>query len=255
MKIKNLFFLTILCIINFSSFAKDNENKKVITFATEATYPPFETVAPSGELQGFDIDIANSICEKLKAKCVFLNQPFDSLIVNLQIGKFDAIIAAMSITPDRQKVVNFTNPYYINSLSFIARKDINFDITPGKFKNKTVGVQQGTTFANYLNKVYGKNINVKTYVSTEMAFLDLANGRIDTVMGDTPLLKVWMQDHGNDQYHFIGNPITDSKLLGVGNGIAVNKNNKQLLNSFNKAIEQIRKDGTMKKIENKYFAR
>ncbi len=255
MKIMNLFLITILCIITFNSLAKDNENKKVITFATEATYPPFETVAQSGELQGFDIDIANAICEKLKAKCVFLNQPFDSLIVNLQIGKFDAIIAAMSITSDRQKVVNFTDPYYINTLSFIARKDVDFDITPGKLKAKTIGVQQGTTFANYLNKVYGKNIKVKTYVSEEMAFLDLANGRIDSVMGDTPLLKLWMQEHGNDQYHFVGNPITDNKLLGIGNGIAVNKNNKQLLSNFNKAIEQICKDGTMKKIENKYFAR
>lgn len=256
MKLKALALLSTL-LIGFvgTTFAKTtNDTIKSLTFATEATYPPFETVAPSGQLQGFDIDVANAICGKLKTKCNFINQPFNSLIVNLQLGKFDAIIAAMAITPAREKAMSFTTPYYIDTISFIAPKNATFDTTPGKLKNKIVGVQQGTTFATYLATTYGKDVTVKTYASEETAVLDLQSGRIDAVMGDTPLLAIWLREHGNGKYHFVGKPIEDQKLLGKGFGIAVNKTNTKLLKSLNTAITELQHDGTLKKIVAKYFS-
>jgi arginine transport system substrate-binding protein len=249
---KRILMMGIAAFVSLNAYAAPI---KKITFATEATYPPFEFVTPSGELQGFDIDIAKAICAKIKAECVFINQPFDSLIPSLKLGKFDAIIAAMAITAERQKQVDFTVSYYEDTVSFIGHKEALFDVTPGKLKNKTIGVQQGTTFQTYLEKVYGKDIKVKTYASKESAFLDLKAGRVDAVMGDTPLCLQWLKEHGGGDYKLMGTSTPDPKYFGTGNGIAVKKGNKILLKELNKAITSIKKDGTAKKLEKRYFTK
>lgn len=248
---KKIVMIGILVFLNFNTYAAPI---KKITFATEATYPPFEFVTPSGELQGFDIDMAKALCAKIKAQCVFINQPFDSLIPSLKLGKFDAIIAAMAITEERQKQIDFTVSYYEDKVSFVGHKDALFDVAPGKMKNKTIGVQQGTTFQTYVEKTYGKDIKVKTYASKESAFLDLKAGRVDAVMGDTPLCAQWVKEHGGGEYQLMGTTVPDPKYFGKGNGIAVKKGNKALLKELNKAIAAIKKDGTAKKLEKRYFA-
>src|SRR5690606_10339197 len=116
-----------------------------IKFASEATYPPFESVNATGELQGFDIDIAKAICEQMSLKCSFSNQPWESLIPGLNLGKFDAIISAMDITEERKKRVDFSNPYFSPTGSFVGRKSANFELTPENLKGKTIGVQKSTT--------------------------------------------------------------------------------------------------------------
>ena len=247
MKMRAL-LLVLICFISNGVLAQ------TITFATEATYPPFESVASSGQLQGFDIDIANAICKQMKATCVFTNQPFDGLIPSLSIGKFDALIAALNITQARANVVDFTIPYYKSTASFVAAKNVNFDTTPGKMKNKIIGVQQGTTLQAYLKKTYGKDLIVKTYASQESAFLDLGVGRIDAVMGDTPLVMNWIQQHGKNKFHILGAPVNDPAYFGLGYGIAVKKGNTELLNQLNTALLALKKNGTAKKIADKYFS-
>ncbi|MFN8769697.1 MAG: transporter substrate-binding domain-containing protein [Neisseriaceae bacterium] len=238
-----------------SSFASTNTVVKALSFATDATYPPFETVLPSGALQGFDIDVANAICATLKVKCVFMNQPFDGLIPNLNIGKFDAIIAAMNITQDRAKAVDFSKAYYKNTASIVANNATNFTITPQGMKDKTIGVQQGTTLLQYLKKTYGSNVKVKTYANAQTAFIDLTSGRVDAVMGDTPIMQQWLKEHGKGRYHFVGKPISDTTYFGSGYGIAVKKGNKATLNSINRALETLQKNGKLSQIEAKYFPR
>jgi arginine transport system substrate-binding protein len=240
--------LVLSCFISSSVLAQ------TIKFGTEATYPPFESMSPAGQIQGFDIDMANAICAELKAKCVFANQPFDGLIPSLSIGKFDALIAALNITDARAKVVDFTIPYYASTASFVAAKNVNFDTTPGKMKNKIIGVQQGTTLQTYLKKIYGKDVTVKTYASEESAFLDLAAGRLDAVMGDTPLVINWLHQHGKNQFHIVGAAVNDPAYFGSGYGIAVKKGNTVLLNQLNSAIRVLEKNGTTKKIANHYFS-
>ncbi len=241
--------LSTLFVIN--SFA--STSLKTLTFATEATYPPFEAVSPSGQLIGFDIDVANAICSNLKIKCVFMNQPFDSLIPNLNMGKFDAIIAAMNITTERAKSVDFSNAYYKSTASFVANNGVNFSITPEGIKGKIIGVQQGTTLQQYLKKTYGSNVTVKTYASEQSAFVDMSSGRIDAVLGDTPLMQQWMTEHGAGKYHFVGKPVSDTTYFGAGYGIAVKQGNKVALNEINNALVVLKKNGTLSKIEAKYF--
>ena len=121
-----------------------------IRIGTEAAYKPFAYVLPSGELTGFDIDIAKALCAQMKADCQIINQSFDGLIPALNAKKIDAIIASMSITPDRLKAIDFAGPYYSSPGLFIAPKDSGLEITADGLAGKYVGVQRGTTMANYL---------------------------------------------------------------------------------------------------------
>ncbi|MBY0380151.1 MAG: transporter substrate-binding domain-containing protein, partial [Burkholderiales bacterium] len=230
-------------------------SSKTLSFATEATYPPFEVVASTGILQGFDVDIANAICNHLKVKCVFINQPFDSLIPNLNMDKFDAIIAAMNITADRAKSVDFTNAYYKNTASFVAKNKTNFTLNKAGLKGKVIGVQQGTTFLQYLKKTYGDSVTVETYASAQSAFIDMASGRIDAVLGDSPIMQQWLNEHGKGQFHFVGKPVYDATYFGAGYGIAVKKGNTATLKEINQGLSAIEKDGTLAKIQNKYFSK
>jgi lysine-arginine-ornithine-binding protein len=226
---------------------------KTLQFATEATYPPFESVGPSGQLQGFDLDVAKALCEKMQVKCTFVSAPFDSLIPSLKLNKYDVVFGAMDITPERSKQVDFTNPYYVNTAIFVAPKTAHFDTTPAGLKGKTIGVQQGTTLGSYLQTRYDSTITLKYYGSVQDALLDLQSGRVDAVFSDTPVIADWIKRVGKEGYVTLGQPINDPDYFGTGYGFAVRKDNAQLLNALNQALAEIKKDGTLDKLINQYF--
>ncbi|QLH44016.1 MAG: transporter substrate-binding domain-containing protein [Coxiellaceae bacterium] len=225
---------------------------QTIRFGTDATYPPFESMSPSGQIQGFDIDVINAMCQQLKVQCTFTHQAWDSLIPALQLGKFDAMFGAMNITAEREQQVDFTEPYYHNTASIVAAKKAQLQLTPESLRGKTIGVLSGATFAPYLQAKYGNSVKVNSYDSEQTAFLDLTAGRIDAVMGDTPLIKHWLQTH-QEQYEIVGQPIDDEKYFGRGYAIAVRKGNKALLNQLNQALAAIKANGTLQKINQQYF--
>lgn len=203
---------------------------------------------------GFDIDILNAICAHLQKSCKFVNQPWDSLIPGLQLGKFDVIFGAMGITAERQKQVDFTTPYYVNTGTFIAPKTAAFSLDSQSLKGKTIGVQGSTTFDYYLQETYGKLININRYGSIQDAFLDLQSGRIDLVFGDTPVLLSWVNAPANSAaYKTVGAPVKDEKFFNKGNGFAVKRGNTELLQQLNAGIKAIKADGTYQKIVQKYF--
>ena len=252
MKQLTSFLLLIGALVIFTNaFAKIT----TIHFATEATYPPFEYVTPNGNIEGFDVDVMNALCKEVNATCTITNQPFDSLIPTLQLGKFDALIGAIEITPARAAQVDFTNPYYFDTVSFVKSKNSAFTISDSALKGKTVGVQGGTTFEHYLDDAYGNVVNVKLYASNEEALLDLQNGRLDAFLGDTPFIMQWLKKGNNKNYEIVGKPIVNKKYFGAGNGIAVKKGNKELLITLNKAIAKIKANGSLNKIEQKYFGK
>jgi arginine transport system substrate-binding protein len=228
--------------------------EQVVRFASEATYPPFEFLSASGELQGFDIDIAKAVCAQAALKCKFSAQPWENLITGLELGKFDAVINAMDITDERKKRVDFSEPYFSPTGSFIARKSADLSITPLGLKGKVVGAQKGTTFEKYLKQQYKKIIILKTYPNFNDALLDLKADRLDAAIIDTPALKDWLQNN-DPQHHFtlVGEPIQDPEFFGVGYGIAVKKGNIALLNKINQGLSDIKKNGTYEKIFSKYF--
>ncbi|QIZ51436.1 arginine ABC transporter substrate-binding protein [Dickeya zeae] len=221
---------------------------ETIRFATEASYPPFESVDASNQIVGFDIDLANALCKQIQATCTFSNQAFDSLIPGLKFRRYDAVIAGMDITPERQQQVSFTQPYYENSALFIAQKDKLADIAA--LKGKRVGVQNGTTHQKYLLDKH-KDITVVPYDSYQNAVLDLKNGRLDAVFGDTAVVNEWLKE--NQNLASVGNKVTDKDYFGIGLGIAVRQNNDELVKKFNDALNNIKQDGTYQTIYKKWF--
>ena len=117
--------------------------------AAEAAYPPFSQLGTDGQLKGFDIDIANAVCERLKTRCQFVQTEFDAMIPALRAKKFDLIVASMSITPKRQKVVDFSNKYYNTPARVVTRADAGFGGTAEGLKGKKLGVQRTTIHDRY----------------------------------------------------------------------------------------------------------
>ncbi|PHM40154.1 amino acid ABC transporter substrate-binding protein [Xenorhabdus mauleonii] len=242
---KKLLFATLLSAITLSATAAE---QATLRFATEASYPPFEFIDANNKIQGFDIDLANAICAKINTKCTFTNQAFDSLIPSLKFRRFDALMAGIDITPERQKQVDFTHTYYDNSAIFIAVK--------GKFNNisdlkgKQVGMQNGTTHQKYLMEQH-KEIKTVPYDSYQNAILDLKNGRLDAVFGDTAVVNEWLKT--NKELGTVGDKVTDKNYFGTGLGIAVRKGDTDLLNKLNKALAEVKQDGSYDVIYKKWF--
>ncbi|AIA71487.1 arginine-binding periplasmic protein 2 [Pectobacterium atrosepticum SCRI1043] len=240
---KKLVLATLLAGITFSATAADT-----IRFASSATYPPFESLDASNEIVGFDMDLAKALCKQMQATCTFTNQAFDSLIPALKFRRYDAVISGMDITPERSKQVAFTQPYYANSAVVIAQKGKFSDFAA--MKGKRIGMENGTTHQKYM---HDKHTEVQTvsYDSYQNAVLDLKNGRIDGVFGDTAVVNEWIKT--NPELATVGEHVTDAEYFGTGLGIAVRPDDKALLEKLNKALDAIKADGTYKTINDKWF--
>ncbi|MFT0859497.1 ABC transporter substrate-binding protein [Ancylobacter sp. G4_0304] len=227
---------------------------KTVRIGTEGAYPPFNYVE-NNEIKGFDIDIAKALCEKMKVTCTFTAQDWDGIIPALLAGKYDAIVASMSITEERKKQIAFSKKYYNTPASFVAPKDTKItDTSPAALKGKVLGAQGSTIHSNYLEDVYAKaGAEVKLYGKQDEANLDLANGRLDAVLADKVVLLEWMATKEGECCKFVGSEYKDPKYFGEGVGVGIRKDDPELVAMFNKAIDEILADGTYKKINEKYF--
>ena len=226
---------------------------KTVRVGTEGAYPPFNRVDENGKLQGFDIDIANALCQKMGVTCDFVVQDWDGLIPGLLAKKYDCIIASMSMTPERKERVDFTDKYYQTPAKFVAAKDAHFDFTKAGLKGKVVGVQGGTTHENFVTDKFGDVVTIKPYKTLDEACSDLAIGRVDLVLGDSVAFVEFLGSPDGKNYGFTGPGYTDVAYFGEGIGIAVRKQDPELTKMLNKAIAAIRADGSYKTINAKYF--
>ena len=160
----------------------------------------------------------------------------------------------MSITEERKKKVNFSNKYYVTPAKFVRKKGSGIEINDASLKGKSVGVQRATVAENFLRDNFGKIVKVKAYATQDEANLDFVSGRLDLLVADSVVLMEGLlnTDSGKNA-EFVGPDYTDSKWFGDGIGIAVRKGDSELLAMLNKAIAQIRADGTYQKINAKYF--
>lgn len=225
-------------------------NAQDITFGTEPSYPPFELTNEKGEIIGFDIEVAQAICKEIQANCSFKSQSFDSLIPSLIKGRggFDAAISAIDITEARAKQVAFTDAYYESSASFIAVKDKGLTLETAK----KVGVQNGTTYQQYIANE-AKQYVASSYASLQDAVLDLKNGRIDIIFGDTDVLREMFSK--NPELGYVGEKVTNKKYFNNGLGIAVNKSKAELVQSLNKGLKAIKENGEYQKIYDKWMTK
>lgn len=226
---------------------------KKLRIAVEGAYPPFSEVTPSGQLKGFDIDIANALCAQMKVECTLVQQEFDGMIPALQARKFDAIVASMSITPERQKVVAFTDRYYQTPARLVAKTGGPFGATPEGWKGRRIGVQRSTIHDRFATATF-KGAEIVRYTKQDEVFLDLAAGRIDATLQDSVAADVgFLKTPKGKGFGFIGPFYDDEAFFGVGAGIALRKADTELQARLNAAIQAIRADGSYKKIQDKYF--
>ena len=242
---KKILLASLIGLASFNAAAQEE-----IKFAMEATYAPFEYMDENNLIQGFDVDLANALCEEMKATCTFHNQAFDSLIPALKFKRYDAAISAMDITEARLQQVNFSDAYYDNSAAFISIEGKVAD--QAALEGKRIGVQNGSTHQSYLLEQL-PGVTAVPYSSYQDAFIDMKNGRIDSVFGDTAVVAEWFKKEDNLTY--VGDQVTNQEYFGNGFGIAVNKSNPELVAQLNKALAAVKANGEYDKIFNKYFGK
>ncbi|MCL6264349.1 transporter substrate-binding domain-containing protein [Craterilacuibacter sp. RT1T] len=225
-----------------------------LRIATDGTFPPYSVAAPDGKLSGFDVDIANALCAEMKAKCEIMRYDFDGMIPALNARKFDLIVASMAITPEREKAVSFSNKYEGGYSQFLGKKGPLPAGTPASMKGKTLGVQQGTIQEKYAKDVFGKGgAKIRTYTTPANALLDLNAGRVDAIMVEIGVGSEFLKGPGGNKLALFGPKFSDVKYFGTGSGIALRKTDKALLQKVNTALDTILKNGTYKKINDRYF--
>lgn len=224
-----------------------------LRIGVEGAYPPFSWKEADGTLKGFDIEIALALCERMGRECELVEQDWDGIIPALLARKYDAIVASMSITEERKKRVDFTKKYYNTPARFVAAKDSKLEPTPAGMKGKVVGTQRGTTHQCYMEKMF-PGTKLRLYGTQEEVFLDLSAGRIDASISDsTQASDGFLNTDAGKDYAFLGGVQYDLGCHGEGAGIAVRKGEDGLREAFNKAIQEIRSDGTYMKINDRYF--
>lgn len=233
-----------------SSFAQGKDLKVAI----DPTYEPFTFKTADGKPTGFDVDIANALCEQVKRKCVFVEQVWDSMIPGLQAKKYDVIISSMSITADRLKVIDFTNKYYNTPSRVVVKKDVKF-AGPASIKGKKIGVLKGSTQEKYaMGELKTVGVEVVPYEAQDQVYLDIKSGRLDGTVADfVEVTGGFLSKPEGKDYNLVGPELYTEKYFGIGAGVGLRKGETALKKALNDGIKAIRGNGTYKKINDKYF--
>lgn len=227
-----------------------------VRVAVDLTYKPFTYKTDDGKPTGFDVDIAQALCDQMKAKCVFVEQVWDSMIPGLQAKKYDAIISSMSITAEREKVVAFTTKYYNTPSKIVVKNTVKTDGSPASLKGKNIGVLKGSTQESYaMGELKPAGVNVVSYEAQDQVYLDMKAGRLDGTVADVLEVQGGFLDTADGKdYGFVGKPLASFvKYFGTGAGIAIRKSDKDLQAKLNEGIKAIRANGVWQQTSDKYF--
>lgn len=238
-----------LSVLLLTTLAAGTASATTLHFGTTTANPPFETVNAKNQPSGFDIDLAKALCKQMQAECKFTPQHFDTLIPALRFKKFDAIIAGIEVIPMREKQVAFTQPYR-QALSgvVVTAKGAAHHFTD--LKGKTLGVVKGTIHQHYLQDKQ-KGVNIQMYANSDDALGALKAGSVDGVMGDQTTLDQWLSD--NPDYAMMDERATDPNYYGKQYAIAVRKDDPELLNTMNAALEAVKASPDFQAMEQKWF--
>lgn len=246
-----------------------------VVIGMDLSYKPWSFTDSNGNFLGFEVDLANDLCERMQVECELTSQAWDSIIPSLEAGKFDAIIAGMAITPKRLEVINFSIPYADSPRVLLTLKDSPyarlqlseqiFDIENGgeeaerqiellrtELKGATLGVLTATANVRFIETYLGDVVEMRQYKTAEQYVLDLAAGRIDVALDNLAFLGGVLSGPDGDQMVIVG-PKLSGGMFGVGRGVGLRKSDTELKAMFDKAIEEARQDGTIKEISEKWF--
>ncbi|UTX52110.1 transporter substrate-binding domain-containing protein [Leucobacter aridicollis] len=219
------------------------ESSGTLRVGIEGAYPPFNSFDSSNELVGFDVDISNAIAGRLDAKAEFVPTPWDSIIGGLNAGKYEIVISSLTITDERAQKVDFSDPYYHTGTQVFAPEG-NTIASTDDLAGLNIGVTLGTTFEDMALE---RGAQVTTYKSDQLAMEDLSNGRIDGVITDGPVGLAIVSARG---YNIV---TVGDRISNPAAGIAVDKNQENLLKAVNDALADMQQDGTYEEISTKWF--
>lgn len=227
---------------------------ETLRYCNEADFPPFSYKTAAGAVEGFDVDVANYICEKTGFECELVVQEWTGIIPALAAGKCDAIISSMTINEERKEKVLFSKPYYQSVYAIVAPKDLNVTISKEGLEGKTFCMFKNSTGLKWLEANFGDAIEIKYYDGAEAIKTDLLAGRCHLWLETMPsIYGTLINTPEGKNFEFVGKPMTDPEWFGQGVGIAVRKDDSELMQKIDAAVDQMYADGTFKKINDKYF--
>ena len=268
----NIFKKTIFSVL-FSLLIIGNVNADKIKIGTEGAYPPWNSKDAAGKLIGFEVELANTLCRYIGQQCEIVEQDWDGMIPALIMRKFDAIMAGMSITAERQKAISFSQGYAdeVASLAVMKGSDLEGMDTPeginltlggsgvkktlktltGALAGKTVCTQTATIHQNFLESGDVGKINLRTYKTQDEVNLDLASGRCDAALAAAVAFSDYAEKSGKPVV--LTGPTFSGGAFGNGVGVGIRKDDTELLKKFNAAINKARKNGDISRIATKWF--
>lgn len=223
-----------------------------IGFAAEP-FPPFSSKDASGKWVGWEVDAIEAVCKAMKEKCDYVEVAWDGIIPALDAKTIDVIWSAMSITPKRRAVIDFSDPYYRTTLFIVGPKNGDSDVTPKHLAGKTIGVQGTTVSSKLVDDDYvPAGAEAKTYATQDEANQDLAAGRIDYTIGSAAVMQGFLGTEAGKACCEYKASVTDPKVLGEGIGAGIRKGDKKLKAKLDAAIKAVAKSGEFDKITAKY---
>jgi len=248
--LKKLYLIMFFALCTNAVSAKEYAT---LRFGVDASYAPFEFKAADGSLKGFDIDLGYAICAKLQVKCLWVESDFDGLIPGLRAGKFDGILSSMTVTPPREKAIDFSNELFSGFTSYVFKKGSGLSSDVASLKGKTVGYFQGSIQEAYAKAVLDKaGVKIQSYQNQDQVYYDLVAGRLDASLQDTlqAQLGFIMSPQGAD---YEMSPPVDSPFLPTKTAIGIAKGDAQLKALLDKAIQALHDEGTYDSIQKQHF--
>ncbi|QQE07463.1 transporter substrate-binding domain-containing protein [Cupriavidus sp. ISTL7] len=219
----------------------------VLKIGLEGTYPPFGYRGANNQLEGFDVDVARAVAAKLGVKPEFVTTEWSGIIAGLQAGKFDVIVNQVNVTPQRKQVLDFSKPYVFSAAQLIQRKDDKREFKSLEdLKGKRLGVSLGSNYNELAKSVAG--IDVKTYPGAPEYLRDLAAQRVDAALNDRLMVNYLIKTSNL--------PLRAGAVVKGGDtevAIPFRKDNPKFAQALDRALDDLRKDGTLTKLSNKWF--
>ncbi|MEO9338472.1 transporter substrate-binding domain-containing protein [Mesorhizobium sp. SB112] len=248
--VKSILAAAMIALASTASHAADQ-----VKIATDATFPPFESIDSKGQLVGYDVELMQAVCDAAELNCDIFNAAWDGMIPGLMDGKYDALISQLTVTDKRRQIIAFSDIYDHPIFRFVAKKGASFEFTPDGLAGKTIAVQTGTPMDAYVTAHY-PTATIKRYDTGSAPYLELTAGRADLhISYQAQITHGFLATDNGKNFELTGPQLTgkDAKEFGEGVAIAINKKNDKLLGEINKGLSIVRENGTLEALNTKYF--
>jgi octopine/nopaline transport system substrate-binding protein len=274
-KVLKASLVTVLGVLALAGNTAQAKDWKTVKVALEGSYAPWNLTLPNGKISGFEPELLDNLCKRVNLQCEAVAQDFDGLITGLQAGKFDAVMDALAITPEREQAIAFSKPYAATPAAFATIGGHGLANPTGKsaflkltgdpkidgpmiaplrdeLKGKSIGIQSGTVYTKFINDNFKDITSIRLYKTSAERDLDLVNGRVDIAFDDVTYYAGIADNKETAQIRVAG-PTIGGPVWGPGEGLGFRKQDTDLKAKFDAAITEALADGTVTRLSEKWF--